>query len=176
MPSSSCGVGVAPCDGCCCALGRGNVRPPGGQKRWRAAWKRERSGGWWSRTSRSAPPGTGSADAHTQAPSGGASSAPAAPLPSSVLAAADLHWMRTGAPERCEVSPNEGTRRQRGNGGFLLHVFCQQPCPRHQTSKVLLHILFGSLPVWTYPGGGASWTSPQGDVRGDRCGLMLPRR
>lgn len=159
MPSSSCGVGVAPCDGCCYASGRGNVRPPGGQKRWRAAWKRERSAGWWSRTSRSAPPGSGCADARTRAPSGGASSAPAAPLPSSVLAAADPHWTRTGAPERCGVSPERGDERMGDNEEtedfcFTSSLNDRVPGNKHQksccTSKD--HFLFGPTREAELPG------------------------
>lgn len=85
--------------------------------------------------------------------------------------------MRTGAPERCEVSPERGDKRtgdkeETEEFGFTSSVNNRVPGNKHQ--KLLLRIR-RSLPVWTYPGGGASWTSPQGDVRGDRCGLMLPR-
>lgn len=105
LHSSSGGVGVAPCDDCCYVGGWGNVRPPKGQKCSRAVWRRRRSAGWWRWTGRSGHPGSSSSYDREQAPSGGASSAPAAPLPSCGLEAADLHLKKAEDLKHCEVVP-----------------------------------------------------------------------
>lgn len=137
LRSSSGGVGVAPCDDCCYVGGWGNVRPPEGQKCSRAVWRRRRrSAGWWRWTGRSNHPGSSSSYARKQAPSGGASSAPAAPLPSCDLEAADLHLKKAEDLKHCEVVPvwgQEKTKKQ--NRIFGKHCFVISKTNNKQNSK-----------------------------------------
>lgn len=123
LHSSSGGVGVAPCDDCCYVGGWGNVRPPEGQRCSRAVWRRRRSAGWWRWTGRSGHPGSSSSYAREQAPSGGASSAPAALLLSCGLEAADLHLKKAEDLKHCEVVPVCGQEKTKTQNRILEHYF-----------------------------------------------------
>lgn len=120
LRSSIGGVGVAPCDDCCYVGGWGNIRPPEGQKCWRAVWRRRRSAGWWRWTGRSGHPGSSSSYAREQAPSGGASSAPAVPLLSCGLEAADLHLRKAEDLKHCGVAPDWGQEKTKQEQNRIL--------------------------------------------------------